>query len=118
MGPLITVDFMHKVILGTKSEHDEDHLPVPLPLQLPVVVLVRYAHPAPSGGHPAQRRIATAAPAENPRPLLAAGVTALVMPCNTAHHWHDTLLCGCPVPFPNLIELAAEAAAARTTAGS
>jgi aspartate racemase len=36
--------------------------------------------------------------------LLAAGATALVMPCNTAHHWYDELAADCPVPFLSIVE--------------
>lgn len=109
MGPLATVDFMHKLIAATAAEHDEQHVPLlvsndPRIPRRPAAIL--------HGG-------------ESPLPrllqirdqLIAAGASALVMPCNTAHCWHADLLRGCAVPFPSLVDLAADAAAARTVAG-
>jgi len=109
MGPLATVDFMRKVIAATAAEHDEQHVPLlvsndPRIPRRPAAIL--------HGG-------------ESPLPrllqirdqLIAAGASALVMPCNTAHCWHAELRRSCPLPFPSLVDLAADAAAARTVAG-
>jgi aspartate racemase len=42
---------------------------------------------------------------------MAAGATALVMPCNTAHHGYRELSVGCPVPFLSIVEAGCDAAA-------
>jgi aspartate racemase len=76
MGPLATVDFMHKVILATPAEVDEQHVPL----------LVSNDPRIP------RRPAAILGDSESPFPrlleirdrLLRAGATALVMPCNTA----------------------------------
>ncbi len=109
MGPLATVDFMHKVILATAAEHDEQH--VPLLASNDARIPRRPAAILQGGPSPLARL------QELRDLLLAAGVSALVMPCNTAHHWHAELARDCPVPFPSLIDLAADAAAARTPPG-
>jgi aspartate racemase len=36
--------------------------------------------------------------------LLAAGATAMAMPCNTAYHWYAELVDGCPVPFLHIVD--------------
>jgi aspartate racemase len=110
MGPLATVDFMHKVILATGAEHDEDHVPLlvsndpRIPRRPPAILG--------AGESPLPRLL------EIRDRLLTAGATALVMPCNTAHHWHRALADGCPVPFPSLIELTCEEVAKRAPRGS
>jgi aspartate racemase len=109
MGPLATVDFMHKVILATAAEGDEHHVPLlvsndpRIPARPPAIL-----------GH-----------GESPLPrlldirdrLLKAGATALVMPCNTAHYWHAALRAGCPVPFPSIIDASCDDVAARLPGG-
>jgi aspartate racemase len=35
--------------------------------------------------------------------LIAAGATALAMPCNTAHFWYADLAKGCSVPFISIV---------------
>jgi aspartate racemase len=105
MGPLATVDFMHKVILSTEAECDEQHVPL----------LVSNDPRIP------RRPAAIFGEGESPLPrltairdrLLHAGATALVMPCNTAHHWHAALSADCPVPFPSIIDAACDDLATR-----
>jgi aspartate racemase len=109
MGPLATVDFMQKVIAATTAEHDEEHVPLlvsndaRIPRR-PPAILNGNASPLPRLMEIRDR-------------LIAAGAMALVMPCNTAHHWHADLARNCPVPFPSLIELASDAAAKRSSPG-
>lgn len=109
MGPLATVDFMHKVILATAAEGDEQHVPLlvsndPRIPRRPAAILG-------AGESPLPRLL------EIRDRLLRAGATALVMPCNTAHHWHAALLADCPVPFPSIVEAACDEAAARLPGG-
>jgi aspartate racemase len=105
MGPLATVDFMHKVILATAAEGDEQHVPLlvsndPRIPRRPAAILG-------DGESPLPRLI------EIRDRLLRAGATALVMPCNTAHHWHAALRADCPVPFPSIVDAACDDAAVR-----
>jgi aspartate racemase len=50
--------------------------------------------------------------------LLAAGATALVMPCNTAHHWHAELAADCPVPFLSIVEVGCNEALRQAGSGA
>ena len=109
MGPLATVDFMHKVILATPAETDEQH--VPLLVSNDPRVPPRPAAILGDGESPLPRLL------EIRDRLLRAGATALVMPCNTAHHWHAALLAGCPVPFPSIIDASCDDVAARLPQG-
>lgn len=109
MGPLATVDFMHKVILATQAEDDDQHVPLlvsndPRIPRRPAAILG-------AGESPLPRLI------EIRDRLLRAGATALVMPCNTAHHWHAALRADCPVPFPSIIDAACDDVAARVQGG-
>jgi aspartate racemase len=105
MGPLATVDFMHKVILATRAEGDDQH--VPLLVSNDPRIPSRPAAILGGGESPLPRLI------EIRDRLLSAGATALVMPCNTAHHWHAALSEACPVPFPSIIDASCQDAAAR-----
>jgi aspartate racemase len=109
MGPLATVDFMHKVILATPAEADDQH--VPLLVSNDARIAPRPAAILSGGASPLPRLL------EIRDRLLRAGATALVMPCNTAHHWHAALTEGCPVPFPSIVEAACDDASARLPAG-
>jgi aspartate racemase len=105
MGPLATVDFMHKVILATPAEDDAQHVPLlvsndPRIPRRPAAILG-------AGESPLPRLL------EIRDRLLHAGATALVMPCNTAHHWHAALRAGCAVPFPSIVDAACDEAAGR-----
>jgi aspartate racemase len=110
MGPLATADFLHKVIAATPAEDDEQH--VPLLISSDPRIPRRPAAILQGGESPLPRLL------EIRDRLIQAGATALVMPCNTAHHWHAELQRGCTVPFPSLIDIACDAAAARTAEGA
>ena len=98
MGPLATLDFLKKLIEATPADGDADHVPV-------VVASIPQIPP---------RVAAIVADGDSPFPalvdardrLIAAGATTLVMPCNTAHHWHAALAAGLDVPFLHLGEAA------------
>jgi aspartate racemase len=110
MGPLATADFLHKVIAATLAEHDEQHVPLliscdPRIPRRPAAILQGAESPLPRLLEIRDR-------------LIQAGATALVMPCNTAHHWHAELQHACNVPFPSLVDIACDAAASRTAEGA
>lgn len=109
MGPLATADFFRKVIESTPAEHDADHVPLlvcsdPRIPPRPAAILSNGTSPL-----PALRAVRDR--------LLGAGAQALVMPCNTAHHWHAALQHDCPVPFPSIVAVSAEASLARRQSG-
>lgn len=96
MGPLATADFFRKLIDETPAANDEDHVPVlihsvPQLPRRPPAILANGESPL-----PALRQVRDR--------LLAAGATALAMPCNTAHHWYDELAIDCPVPFLHIVD--------------
>ncbi len=110
MGPLATLDFFSKVIAATPAQGDADH--VPLLIQ--------------SDPRIAPRPPAILSGARSPLPdllagrdrLIAAGATALAMPCNTAHYWYPELLKGCGVPFLSIVQASCSELAALAKAGS
>jgi aspartate racemase len=96
MGPLATADFFCKVLSATAASQDEDHVPLliasdPRIPGRPKAILEGGASPL-----PALRSIRDR--------LIAAGATALAMPCNTAHFWFDDLSGDCPVPFISIVQ--------------
>ena len=109
MGPAATVDFLAKVIAETPARDDSDHVPMliscdpRIPLR-PAAILHGTESPLPRLLDIRDR-------------LLAAGATALVMPCNTAHHWYRELSVDCPVPFLSIVEAGCDAATRVTPQG-
>lgn len=109
MGPLATVDFFNKVLAATPAKGDADH--VPLLIQ--------------SDPRIAPRPAAILSGARSPLPdllagrdrLIAAGATALAMPCNTAHYWYADLVKGCSVPFISIVDSSCAELAGLSRAG-
>ncbi|MBM3565293.1 MAG: aspartate/glutamate racemase family protein [Alphaproteobacteria bacterium] len=102
MGPLATADFITKLIAMTPAEWDDDHIPL----------IVNSCPQIPS-------RVDSISDPHAPSPLpdlkdrleflLSAGVRFVVMPCNTAHHWHKELAqAAAPVPFVHIVDAVAE----------
>ena len=98
MGPDATVDLMRRVLALTPARDDQDH----------IRMLVDNNPKVPS-------RIAALIEGTGPSPLptlidMARGLETqgadfLVMPCNTAHHYHGEVADAVGIPFPNLMEL-------------
>ena len=110
MGPLATLDFFHKVLLATPAKGDADHVPLliqsdPRIPPRPPAILGGGLSPLPELVLGRDR-------------LIAAGATALVMPCNTAHHWYADLSKGCPVPFISIVDASVAELASLADAGS
>ncbi len=96
MGPLATLDFFNKVLQATPSSGDADHVPLliqsdPRIPPRPPAILGDGISPLPALLAGRDR-------------LIAAGATALVMPCNTAHFWFADLAQGCAVPFISIVD--------------
>jgi aspartate racemase len=96
MGPLATVDFMDKVVRLTRATCDQDHLPM-LVASLP---------------HIPDRSLAILDGGADPLPAMLAGIDLLrrndvgviVVPCNSAHHWHAQLQARSAVPVLHIAD--------------
>lgn len=109
MGPLATVDFFNKVLAATPARGDADH--VPLLIQSDPRIAPRPAAILSGGRSPLPELLA------GRDRLIAAGATALAMPCNTAHYWVTDLLKGCSVPFISIVDASCEELAALANVG-
>ena len=96
MGPLATVDFFNKVLAATPAKGDADHMP--LLIQSDPRIPPRPAAILNSGRSPLPALLA------GRDRLIAAGATALAMPCNTAHYWYADLVRDCGVPFLSIVD--------------
>jgi aspartate racemase len=84
MGPLATVDFLEKLIAETKAMTDQRHIPAVI---WSVPQIPDRSNHIIGGGEspfPELRRGMLS--------LQTMGVSAIAMPCNTAHFWHDLLV--------------------------
>lgn len=84
MGPLATVDFLEKLITETKSPTDQRHIPT-VTWSVPQIP-DRSSHIMHGGESPFPELM---------RGLLnlqTMGASAIAIPCNTAHFWHDSLV--------------------------
>lgn len=98
MGPLATLDFLHKVLAATPAQRDQDHVPM-IVSSIPQVP---------------DRTAAFRGEGESPVPALracgerlaAAGVGLVVLPCNTAHLWFDVLQSALQLPMLHLADTA------------
>lgn len=84
MGPLATVDFLEKLITETKSATDQRHIPT-VTWSVPQIP-DRSSHIMNGGESPFPELM---------RGLLnlqTMGASAIAIPCNTAHFWHDSLV--------------------------
>lgn len=101
MGPEATILLMQKVLAAVPAEDDADHVPLivhqnpQVPSRIAALIEGQGADPA-----PVLEQMA--------RDLQAAGAQALAMPCNTAHHYADTVAAATPLPFLNMVTLTAE----------
>ncbi len=110
MGPLATVDFFSKVISETPAQGDADH--VPMLIQSDPRIAPRPAAILGDGRSPLSELMA------GRDRLIAAGATALAMPCNTAHFWYGDLLKGCSVPFLSIVDASVHELSRLADAGS
>lgn len=96
MGPLATVDFLHKLVEECPASRDQEHVPV-LAWNVPQI---------------ADRQQALAGTGASPLPALLAGIrvletagaTRIAIPCNTAHHWFDALQAASGVPMLHIAD--------------
>ncbi len=110
MGPAATILLQQRILDAVPAERDEDHIPLLIDMnpQVPsrIDFLIHQKGP-------------------NPGPFLAGmarnlqefGADALVMPCNTAHHFADDIENATEIPFLNMVQLTAEALAKQAPKG-
>lgn len=110
MGPLATVDFFNKVLAATPAKGDADH--VPLLIQSDPRIAPRPAAILQGGLSPLPQLL------QGRDRLIAAGATALAMPCNTAHYWYADLVKGCSVPFISIVDASISELRALANTGS
>ncbi len=96
MGPLATADLYRRIILRTKALKDQDHIHVlidsntNIPDRTKAIIA--------NGEDPTIELIKSA------KMLEQGGADFLVMPCNTAHYFIDTIKKSVCIPFVNMIE--------------
>jgi aspartate racemase len=101
MGPEATVDFMAKVIALTPADNDQDH----------IQMLVDHNPTVPN------RQAAILGEGEDPGPVLAdmarrlesAGADFLVIPCNTAYGFRDSVENAVDIPLVSIIDVTIDA---------
>ncbi|MGE4652674.1 MAG: amino acid racemase [Myxococcota bacterium] len=98
MGPAATVEFMRRVIEATPARDDSDHVHLivdnnpHIPSRIAALLDGGGEDPGPALAEIAQR-------------LEAAGADALVIPCNTAHHYLEQVVDAVEIPVLDLIAL-------------
>ncbi len=110
MGPLATADLYQKIIRHTAANRDQDHLPVLI-----------YADPSVP-----DRTEALLSGGEDPTPWLVrgarqletSGASFIVMPCNTAHAFLESMRAAVEIPIIDMIDEAAREVRSLVTADS
>lgn len=96
MGPLATVDIFHKIVSLTKANSDQDHIHIIIendpgtPNRLDFLLR--------DGESPEKHLIQLATKLE------MMGADVLIMPCNTAHYFYDTIKKHLGIDFINMID--------------
>lgn len=105
MGPMATVDFLHKVLNATTAARDQDHVPL-IVSSIPQVPDRTAAYRG-EGASPLPAMLASG------QRLVAAGAGLVVVPCNTAHLWFDALEAQLGLPMLHLVDATLAAVVAR-----
>ena len=100
MGPLATIDFMHKVLGATPASSDQDHVPL-IVSSIPQVP-DRTAAFRGDGASPLAAMVASG------QRLADAGAGLVVIPCNTAHLWYAEIQSALDLPMLHLVDAALE----------
>lgn len=111
MGPEATTFFMQRVLASVDAADDAEHVPL-LVDQNPQI--------------PSRIKALIDGTGEDPSPVLVsmarrlekAGAEALVMPCNTAHHFAPAISDAVAIPLINMVDLAAAEAARLSNTGA
>ena len=100
MGPAATADFLDKLAAATPASRDQEH----------IATLV-YSDPTTP-----DRSDAMVAGGADPLPALvhgieflcSAGVSAIAIPCNSAHFWYDQMQAAASVPILHIVDAVAD----------
>src|SRR5699024_9848860 len=100
MGPAATADFLDKLAARTPAARDQEH-----------IATIVYSDPSTP-----DRSDAMVAGGPDPAPALvrgieflcSAGVSAIVVPCNSAHFWFDQMQQAATVPVLHIVDAVAE----------
>lgn len=100
MGPAATVELMSRIIRKTPAKDDSDHLRMlvdnnpKVPSRIKAIIERTGVDPLPEL-------------IRMTKGLESAGADFLVMPCNTAHHYHEDLAASVAIPFLSIVEVSA-----------
>lgn len=106
MGPLATLDFMHKMIRATPARCDQEHVPT-IVTSIPQIPDRTRAYRG-EGPSPLAELLNCAVLLER------AGAGAIVIPCNTAHLWFEEIQTSVRIPILHMVDAAVEDAAKRS----
>ena len=107
MGPLASAHFMTRLTLLTPAARDQDHIPAVLWSDPRVPDRGAAGH---GGADPLPFLL------RGVSGLVAAGCTAIAIPCNTAHGWYRPMQAATTVPVLHIVEATATALAAAAPA--
>ena len=96
MGPLATANFLKQIVLMTDAKNDQDHIRTIIDNNTDIpdrtdYILNHAEDPVP-------------ALLDSAKKLESLNVSCLVMPCNTAHFFYDSVKKNVSTPFLNMIE--------------
>ena len=100
MGPLATIDFLTKMLLATKADSDQEHVPVVVS-SIPQVPDRTKAFCG-DGESPLSAMVSSA------QRLVRANAGLIVISCNTAHLWFDDVQAAVGLPMLHLVDAALE----------
>jgi aspartate racemase len=103
MGPAATADFLAKLVALTPAVRDQEHIPV--------LVNCRPQVPDRSAAILGAGPSPLPALLERLRQLVDWGAGAVVIPCNSSHHWYHPLQAASPVPILHIADAAVAALA-------
>ncbi len=96
MGPLATIDLFQKIVELTDATKDQEHIPIIID-NYPQIE-DRTAHILHGAESPEAKLV------ESAKRLQAAGVDALIMPCNTAHYFAKAIEEAVDIPLIHIVE--------------
>lgn len=99
MGPLATVDFLKKLVTSTDAKRDRDHIHTFIDSNCEIPDRTDYIiNDLPIENSPLTSLLSSV------KRLERLGVSAIVMPCNTAHYFAKEIEDHIDIPFINMIE--------------
>ncbi len=105
MGPAATVDLMQKVIDATPASRDQEHVPM-IVWNIPQIPNRTLYLAATAEGKPDLYPSPCPAMCAGAKALADAGAEAIVIACNTAHHWADEVAAAANIPLIHIADAA------------